>query len=74
MVEREVRTRIEELSERDQALVEQIALALSNGNDLAKLREERRTVRDELEDLFAALPYLEDEVRDARRRTRTNGG
>ncbi len=67
MVEREVRTRIEELSQRDQALIEQIALALSNGNDLARLRGERRMIRDELEDLFAALPYLEDGVRAARR-------
>ncbi len=72
--EQEVRSRIEDLSERDQVLIEQIALALSNGDDLAGLGDERRMIRDELEDLFAALPYLEDEVRAAQRRAQINGG
>ena len=72
--EQEVRSRIEELLQHDGLLIEQIAAALSNGNDIAGLGDERCAIRDELENLFAALPYLEDEVRAARRRTRTNGG
>lgn len=63
---RSTREQIDALAERERAVNSEIGSALANGGEVAALRDERREVRDLIEDLSAALPHLERQLNAAR--------
>lgn len=64
---RSTRERIDELSERERTVNQDIGRGIANGGEVGPLRDERRNVRDEIEDLTAALPHLERQVEAAQK-------
>ena len=58
-----IRARLDVLTERDRELSREIGAKVANGaKSPPKMRDERRDVRDEIEDLTAALPVLDREA------------
>lgn len=69
---RSTRERIDELSERERTVNQDIGRGIANGGEVGALRDERREVRDEIEDLTAALPHLERQLEEARQAARVD--
>jgi chromosome segregation ATPase len=61
----DTRNRIEHLRIRDLEIFDEIAAAMLAGSDATALRNERRAVRDETEDLHALATALEQDIRSA---------
>jgi len=62
----EILTRLDVLTERDRELSRAIGTKVADGaKSPPKMRDERRDVRDEIEDLTAALPVLDREAEAA---------
>ncbi len=60
---RQIEARLDELTDRDREVGREIGAKVAEGKTApAKLREERREIREELEDLVAAKPHLEREA------------
>jgi hypothetical protein len=58
---------LERIRERDLAINNAIGAALADGKDVAALRDERREIRETLEDLDATRPHLERRLEAARK-------
>lgn len=57
-----VKARLEELREQDIENTGGIGAGIAVGDDVTELRAARREIRDEIEDLVAALPHLEQQL------------
>jgi len=59
----EIMARLDSLTERDREIAREIGAKLAEGKAVpAKLRTERASVREEIEDLTAALPHVERQM------------